>query len=97
MDLKIDTYGVLRVTDYKSKLNIQKFKMAEQNVKSFLIWIMFGIRAFLRSLIMDLSLKFRNSNKNISPPYSIHQSDFRNVEIRNQRLQKLPSNIFYPI
>ena len=52
--------GVFGVTGNESELNIQKFKMSDRNVKSYLIRIIFGTRAFLRSPIMNPSWKFRN-------------------------------------
>ena len=45
--------------------------MAGKHVRSYLIEIIFGTRAFLKSLIMNPSLTFGNSNSNIAPPYSI--------------------------
>ena len=52
--------GVFGVTSNESELNIQKFKMSDRNVKSYLIRIIFGTRVFLRSPIMNPSWKFRN-------------------------------------
>ena len=60
--------GVFGVADYESELNVQKLKMADQNVKTYLFGIIFGTRAILRSLIMNPSLTFGNSNSNFASP-----------------------------
>ena len=52
--------GVFEVADYESELKIQKFNMAGQNAKSYLIWIKFYTRRLLKSLITNPNSKFGN-------------------------------------
>ena len=55
--------------------------MTDQNSKIRLIRMIFGALLYYES-IMDLSSTFRNSILNFATPYSIRQSEFRNVELR---------------
>ena len=51
----------LRVWAENSEIRNGGFNMADQNVKSYLIEIIFGTREFLTTLITNLSWKIRNS------------------------------------
>ena len=52
---------MFEVTDYESLFQILKFKMADQNVKIYLIAMKISTRGFQRSLIKNFSSTFKNS------------------------------------
>ena len=69
--------GVFGLADYESEqLKIQKYKMADHNGNNLSMRIKPVSREFLRSLIMNLESKFRNSKRRFKARFRLRSPIF---------------------